>query len=225
MHSEHPSAEMHKLHVEFDQPLPSDLVPDDSLSDIGAFDDSINITDTQVSAVTAEESASNHLQIADEKRLPDFLLFAYVLHEPNNWTQHVLLIVEIKDLPFVIEGYDAVTYQEMVRAEIEEMYLQVRTQAQLVFHEHPRQNFIRALCVVGLFWKMIEFTRDRLPPLPACRIWDQDMTNVIRKEETTLSTRMHGIFSDNSQTDYNSVLKSRFRETFKKFQKSVPNLD
>lgn len=171
MHSIHPSTELHKLHVEFDRPLPSNLVPNDSLSDIGAFDDSINLTDNQFSAVSTEESASTatgNLKATDERRLPDFLVFAYVLRD-NHWTRYVMLIVEIKDMPFLVEtDPDSVsyieTYKKSVRTEMAQMYFQVRTQAQLVFHENRRQSFVRALCVVGLFWTMIEFTRDRLLP-------------------------------------------------------------
>lgn len=215
----HPSAELHKLHVEFDQSLPSDLIPHDSLSEPGAFDDSIDLTDNNITAISSKESASTHLKVTTEKRFPDFLVFAYVLHD-NSWTRYVLLIVEIKDLPLLL-GADSAAYKETIDTEMVGMYLQVRTQAQLVFHENPQQQFIRALCVVGLFWTMIEFTRDRLPPLPTCRIWDQDLTDINRKEEITLSTQVHGIFSDDAQTKYNSSLRSRFRETFTKFKKDI----
>ncbi|KAH9841107.1 uncharacterized protein C8Q71DRAFT_743480 [Rhodofomes roseus] len=171
---------------------------------------------------TVKPSTSNtHAQSSNgkgKKRFPDFVthLSFHLAH------RRILFVHEVKRLPqgltFTLgprptlrnnpEVFSAFT-QDITQA-------QILQQVQFAFERYPLENQIRAMCIIGLFFEVLVFERDRTPQFDEYR--DGEATSVY-----TSVVGPHHIFNERF-TGYNSVFKAEWKKAADVKLKAINNL-
>ena len=93
---------------------------------------------------------------------------------------------------------------------------QIQTQVQFAFTEFPHQDKISAFCIVGLYWRAMDFRRDQMPTLPKSKLSDPNYSAENVDFIPCRTTAVYPLFNK-SQTDYHTEFKKNWTLSCKKF--------
>jgi hypothetical protein len=105
---------------------------------------------------------------------------------------------------------------ELVAHIMQQSFSQIQTQVQFAFNEFPHQDKISAFCIVGFYWKAMDFRRDQMPRLPHSRLSDPDYAPEHVDFQPCRATAIYPLLNQ-SGTDYHSEFKRNWTLSCNKF--------
>ncbi|KIM72542.1 hypothetical protein PILCRDRAFT_16033, partial [Piloderma croceum F 1598] len=93
---------------------------------------------------------------------------------------------------------------------------QIQTQVQFAFTEFPHQDKISTFCIVGLYWRAMDFHCDQMPTLPKSKLSDPDYSAENVDFIPCRTTAIYPLFNG-SQTDYHTEFKKNWTLSCTKF--------
>jgi hypothetical protein len=94
--------------------------------------------------------------------------------------------------------------------------IQTQTQVQFAFTEFPHQDKISTFCIVGLYWRAMDFRHDQMPALPQSKLFDPDYSAENIDFIPCRTTAIYPLFN-RSQTDYHTEFKKNWTLSCNKF--------